>query len=1129
MAQKFLMIGIGGSGGKTLRYTWRELDRRLTAAKWPESVPAGWQFLHIDVPQNVDVITGDVPADIGKDAKYLGLARQPDRYQDYDERLVENQSLLPALVGWRPNPARDYSSIYRGAGQRRAVGRVVTLTKMSLIGAAIKDAVATLATNDVTEQMERLARHLGSKKDQQDSDPATAVVVASLGGGSGSGAFLDVIELLRARATEGAQWLDNSLTTVLYAADVFSDLPADARTGIEPNTLAALCELLNASDHEDAVPDGEGRLLALGGGTAPMRGRRTGRHSFIIGSKNRTITFGNSLDVFRATGKALATLVADDRVRNPFNTYLETNADGRPLTDTFTLAAAGRCSSFGYANVSLGHTLFAEYAAERLAKRSIERLLRGHLEVEGDERLRNPQTLIDNRVATLATEFYDACGLWELNEDAEHDQVLDAMRDKAEVAEELNETMAFVQRKLSKLSKRSPKEWFESLTAGFDAQAVEFERWAHGRKGERAQQWVGDVQTTVKAATASYAGMYGLPVTLALVEAVGRQVLDAATELERDAAKMRAAESGQISGLRNLFLSVHDKVLGTTHESLSSALKLRRNALQQRFEADVCEFTAQVLRELESGLLTPLHSAVAGAHSDLAAAEAGDERELVQQWSTAATPPHLRPAPNELLLDKAAEFPKELERRLSSLFDDAGGKAGEDSAVVEIITGSWPSITSGATTPAEQNLIIADPSWSPTRSAARATSAAARSAAFSLQLTASVLKASAENWTTERQGPVSDYVRLTLAEWLKDDAENAAERASHFADVLGQALACAAPLISVNPAAHHLVHGDDSSPAMSIVSDIPIDDKHRAHDRIVESLTTAGVPADRIASLFNPGSPSSSVEISCFLSRYVHPVVFDSLTAPIQRDWQSRISDKARQEFWDFRRARPLRAFIPVSKSRQLALVRGWLTAALLGHVGSLEGTWADNPLSIWTPRGPRRFPSHLLRQQVTQQRDVLPALLESLPLALLTFGSGQPTELEAYLRLMELGTPANGLHASEPDANGELGQWVNAGKLTDPDPGFDGAPIPPKEYADTAASTAEERAAALVEALTQVNAQYSAEADQRITRETTLTVGPVWEIYDLVANASASLISEITAVPGEVAAPSVGALAVGK
>jgi hypothetical protein len=332
--------------------------------------------------------------------------------------------------------------------------------------------------------------------------------------------------------------------------------------------------------------------------------------------------------------------------------------------------------------------------------------------------------------------------------------------------------------------------------------------------------------------------------------------------------------------------------------------------------------------------------------------------------------------------------------------------------------------------------------------------------------------------------------------------------------------------VSINPAAHRLVHGEDPAPAISIVSDIPIGETHRAYDRIKESLIASGVPQDRASSLFNPSSPSSSVEISSFLSRYVHPIVFDSLTAPIQRDWQARASSKSRQEFWDFRRARPLRAFIPASRSRQLALVRGWFTAAVLGHVGVLEGTWSDNPLSIWTPRGPRRFPAHLLRAEVTEQRTVLPAVLEALPLALLTFGSGQPSELEAYLRLIELGTPSNGLHAAVPTANGELERWVATGELPVPDPGFDSAPVPPKEYADTSSATPAERAAALVAALTTVAEQYATEAEQRITRETTLTVGPQWEICDLAAAAAAGLVAEIQAVPGKSTQPAAGALA---
>src|SRR4051794_33489655 len=109
MLQKFLLIGVGGAGGKTLRYTWRELDPRLTAMGWDEGVPGAWRFLHIDVPQNPDVVEEDVPARMGSSASYLGLAEQPRDYASYDNDLARHPELLDAIAGWRPDPYEDYT------------------------------------------------------------------------------------------------------------------------------------------------------------------------------------------------------------------------------------------------------------------------------------------------------------------------------------------------------------------------------------------------------------------------------------------------------------------------------------------------------------------------------------------------------------------------------------------------------------------------------------------------------------------------------------------------------------------------------------------------------------------------------------------------------------------------------------------------------------------------------------------------------------------------------------------------------------------------------------------------------------------------------------------------------------
>jgi Tubulin like len=1129
MAENFLIIGMGGSGGKTLRYIWRELDRRLAdlhleGEKWSQGMPGGWQFLHIDVPHDPDVITGDVPAHIGKDARYLGLAHSPETYvETYDEQLVEDPHLLPGVVGWRPDPNEDYANIYNGAGQRRSVGRAVTLVKLKEVGDAIKGAVAAQKSSNVIDQMKLLDRYLGKPGNTQEAELGTAMVITSLGGGAGSGAFLDVIELLRSSKTEGGQWLGDSLITVLYAADVFADLDDGLRLGIEPNTLAAISELLGASEHEGTVSGVESRWTQRGGGTGMRPGRRAGRHTFIVGRQNAQVDLGTGLAVFRATGKALSSLIIDDSVRGPFRGYLTTNGQGTKLSERFEpLSDRGRCSSLGYANVSLGRALFAQYASERLAKRAIERLVRGHLEVDGEARLQNPESLIAARVNDSERGFYNACQLFERDDESPvgdepliHDQVLDALRNKNEVREQANAAGTSVKKKLEELKGNdAPRRIFERLQALFDDQVVDFEQWAHRRRDERAQEWVESVQRAVRTATADHAGRYGLPVALALLDSLDKEVLAAADQLEVDASEQNAKETGVLTSLRNMFVKPHERHIGPGHQSITEALGFRRTAMLRRFEADLAVFTAQVLRDLSRDLLPPLRRALSDALRALATAELQDDKTLIAQWSQGDVPPHLSPAENELLLEKVTTFPEELARLLNLLFDDVGRKAAEEAALAEIITGSWPSRADSAGAPTDQTLIRKDSPWGPgTRSGARVGSNASGAAAFDVELSPRGIFSRAEKWVLSRQGALSAHVDTTLAEWLGDQRERVS-RAAIFADAFDQALGAALPLISVNEQAHRYVHAEAPPAPMSLISAIPIGPKHDAYERIVASLLKAGVPETRFPDLFQPTSERNSVEISSFLSKYVHPVVFDSLTTPIQRDWQSRsTSHGGRREFWEFRRARPLRAFVPLSKSRQVTLVRGWLTAGVLGHVGPLAGRWSDNPLDIWTPRGPRAFPRHLLGRDVARRRDVLPALLESMPLAFLTLGTGEPAELEAYLRLLELGAQSDD-DGEGPRVNDEVGRWVVHGQTTPPNDGFEAAPTPPSELADTAASTPAERAEAIVTAFGQFQAEYAADADKPITRETTLTVGPRWEIRELVADATKALIEEVAGVP---------------
>jgi hypothetical protein len=48
MLSPFLIIGVGGSGGKTIRAMRQTLLRRLRAKGWKGEFPEAWQFLEID-------------------------------------------------------------------------------------------------------------------------------------------------------------------------------------------------------------------------------------------------------------------------------------------------------------------------------------------------------------------------------------------------------------------------------------------------------------------------------------------------------------------------------------------------------------------------------------------------------------------------------------------------------------------------------------------------------------------------------------------------------------------------------------------------------------------------------------------------------------------------------------------------------------------------------------------------------------------------------------------------------------------------------------------------------------------------------------------------------------------------
>lgn len=249
--KKFLVVGCGGSGGATLRYMIDQLKADLRPYGITE-LPAAWQFLHIDVPPSPEETKGlGTIRELG--GRYLSVSSPGNNYQlvaTRVEQAMAAKGALRELLGWAPAPKESVSvDVTKGAGQYRAVGRVLTLTDLGDI------------LNELNRTWEQLQRpdawgELPAKHPQGGPYETTAdvipLVVGSMAGGSGASMFLDVC-----RALGRLSGLNRTgLGVFLYTADVFASLPASQRAGVDGNALGALGEVIaaqtRASDAADA-------------------------------------------------------------------------------------------------------------------------------------------------------------------------------------------------------------------------------------------------------------------------------------------------------------------------------------------------------------------------------------------------------------------------------------------------------------------------------------------------------------------------------------------------------------------------------------------------------------------------------------------------------------------------------------------------------------------------------------------------------------------------------------------------------------------------------------------------------------------------------------------------------------
>ncbi|MBF4765002.1 hypothetical protein ISU07_17865 [Nocardioides islandensis] len=1099
MLRPFLLIGVGGSGGKTLRIVHHELERLLGEIGWDEPFPAGWQFLHVDVPSVADGNDPDLPAQL-QQGEYAGLVTAGINYRTIDTALAGTGRTREgdSIAGWRPLPEHVKVPVERGAGQFRALGRIITLANMRSVKSRLDDAMRNISGREVTGQLMELTRLLGGTPSNVQKPPV-AVVVSSIAGGSGAGAAIDVCDLLRASGP--GVWPSESVG-ILYSPDVFDYLDPARRRGVRPNALATLAELV-AGYWNNKGPSQETIGILNRQGVAVGDVDRLGpRYSFIVGAKNDYITFRTQNDIYAAMGRSLASWVSSPVLQDRMDAYVSGNwsASAISVPDELGMKTNEMETPFtamGSARVGLGRDRFRDYAAQRLARGAVELLLNRHEQrrARGDER---PPYVIAQEIADNAfAGFLENSNLNERTE--EKNEILDAFRptDREVKMRQLMDSI------YDQVTSNSPpkgltvSEWRDRISQRvrevIDRTLDEFDV----ENRARGRVWVTAMQPDFRRLSARTLSQEGTVVTALLLRKLADELRAVRTELEQEASKyLRSGENfeGEIdSALR----SADGDLLPREHPSVRTAVRRGIAAVHYRAEARLRQLVVGIIPDLVNNVVIKMAEEIERAGQGLLAerSPANAQPSAISSWPEGEEVPKvLRPAANEFLLEDPDTFAQSLNRLILRSTEAQDLNGAYRRTLRAIIEGSDDAST-------EDQRVVRQPSaWTPAASELHVELSSAQRADFDVRISAGELLARATAWLTRPGTPAGSFVAESLNHYLSDSGAEAAEvseRLARFEQRLNGAVDAAQPLIGIKKSVLVAVHGRHEIKSETFFSEIPVASSSNAAKVVQKVLESKGLWSAETSKNFAE-SERSFIDAFTVLVEPYEPVVFDSLMKPIAEEWgdRSKTAD-GREEFWRWRRARALPEFVPAAPAVTKAMVRGWFTANLFGQV-RLE----DSSASIFVPNPVggngawRSFPKPMLASGITANHEYLPLALESLPLAWVELSTTADLNVMApYKRLRDLGTSGSGGLDVYEALNPELSRWIAEARLPQ------GAPEPNSEFAGAANDKAEGRQAAILGRLETLAGTYRTLFDQ-VERRSELLVPRADELRDEITTA---------------------------
>ena len=1049
MYSKFLFVGLGGSGGKTLRFLKREIQAWMTGHQTGPDIPQGWQFLHIDTPNVPDGDEINHLADHLSPDEYLGLIREGMTFQALQNVLDAQKPLWSELLTWRVEPSGLGVGIALGAGQKRAVGQSISVAYAHQIRERIQMSVSRLQSSRADAEIGELYSKVTNKT--PDTHTHTyVVIISSLAGGTGAGLLTITCDILRAMDTPAG----DNLFSILYTPEVFRSLRGAAGGGIQANSLAAISELLNGhwwngstSSSPGMVPPIESTVLRQAGLPEPME-RSGPTYPFLVGLVGAEgIDHGTPDQLFELAGRSLLSWVCDEIIQAKFIAYTAGNwanaANSMPqsaiLVDEGEPNETGPpCfSALGFSRLSVGTTYLEKYAVQRLTRDAFEHLLNYHhssaeaIAIKNQKDTSSPQVLLESMANTHLPSFLRDAHLTELG--SEESEIVDALRPPD--IESLH--IQFLNRALELSEINTPQtleveQWRELIHDGIDAALSEFENEYQTKLEISTREWINNIQVRICKAVAKWMASHGwLIVTqfchMTAAYLKGTVVRDL-TENNLNQCHVYVQwrhryVDEQLEGIRGR--------IGNDNLQLREAVEAGVNGANYAGEAQLIERASVLAREMTTRVLLPFETALRKAYEQ-AKSEAHKVSTWIE-WDNPSPSASVKPPTGDFSLIDPDDYPKLFEDLLKK---DTGTGTAEIQAPrtlarQDIISGQFlEEVASGGTTTRPKlDCVQVINDWWPSGGAAIAGVHTAARLEVDIAASLQDLTNRAREWLHRHGSAWNNYLSLgirTFVSTTDDTVYSLQDRQTVLKTQLSAALAAAAPLITIDSTTIGLVHPNAPEKPKVHISQIPMSG-HNMESQIRALLHSHGLGDNELEGTFSNDGRVRHIDITSALAAPHSILTIESLLRPIEEQWAKVSGTQDAKNFWLHRRAQPLRRFIPAPQATILSMIRGWFTGRLLGRIKVDQSR-----ISISSPsEGVVHFPKRFLSAPRSKQ-DTLALLLESLPLAYVEVSRAERlSPLQPYIELRELGRswPGSGLYSYE-SLSPALSEWVDTGEF---------------------------------------------------------------------------------------------------